>query len=256
MAPEIEEIKLEIEKALQSLSDQEGSEIIAKLEPLLYTNLGRGRIQGFIEGDLKHVREYVWKVAKNYRNLSTIVHRLQIERSSEIWEPIFLKMQTWAYNFFIRKNFYSDVNTKGIAAECANEAAIIMLNAHFPYDTDLDPWVHTIVLHTCQKYIRRGMLPRKYQANSIPFEELENIPDSATQHFEALSNFQGELSDALSRLPAPRRQVIELMYFSGLSPVEIAGEMGKSVGAVYSLHFNALLDLKKIMSQTGKNINE
>jgi RNA polymerase sigma factor (sigma-70 family) len=257
MALEIEEIKLEIEKTLKSLSDREGDEFAVRLGLILSTNLKRGRIQVFVEEDIKRVPEYVWKVAENYKNLGPLINQLQIERSAKTWESVFLKMQTWAYNFFIRKNFYPNIATQESAVECATEAAISVLSAHFPYDTEFEPWAHMIVLHACQKYIRKGMLSGKYQANiGILDEEAENIQDHAFQEFEYHKSLRNDLLNALSQLPLSRRQVIEMMYFRGFSAAEIAAELGKSVGAVYSQHFNALSDLKKVMGQTRDNINE
>jgi DNA-directed RNA polymerase specialized sigma24 family protein len=41
-----------------------------------------------------------------------------------------------------------------------------------------------------------------------------------------------------------------------MKPDEIAKKMGKTVGAIYSLRFNALNDLRKILSRNRDNLNE
>ena len=88
------------------------------------------------------------------------------------------------------------------------------------------------------------------QAQRIPKKE------ELDQDQEYQKDLQGDLLAAISKLSDSRRQVIELIYFDEFSPVEIAARMKKSVGAIYSLQFNALNDLRKILGNNRNNINE
>lgn len=254
----VEDIKAEIENSLIKLSERKGVEIAGRIRPIIYTNLDRGRIQSFIEGDFNLINDYVWRVADEYTKLSPQIVKLQVERSTTVWEPLFKKMVIWAFNYFTKKGFTADRTTQEITMECATEAAINILRAHFPYDTDLEPWVCVVVQNTCRKYIRginkKSTIP---QQNIINLDEtLSNIKDPAIQDQEYNRNLQGELLEAIAKLSAARRQVIEFVYFDELSPGEIAGRMGKSIGAIYNLQFNALQDLRKILSRNRNNINE
>lgn len=242
-----EEILAKIERVLQSLEAQ-GLEhdFVASLRPILTTNLKKGRMQYFVEEEISRVDEYVQKVAELYKQLNPLLHDIQVERADDVWGPLFDKMQQWAYNLLIRKNFYSGQNTQDIAAECATEAAMIVLNAPFPYDTDLPPWLYTIVAHTCQKYMRKGMT--RIERNTIELDEQLVVEDSPIDKLEYEMEMHPKLAVVLSKLSPARRQCIELSYFSELSPDEIAKKMNKSIGAIYSLRFHALDDLRTAMS--------
>jgi len=253
-----DDIKTEIENSLIFLSEQKGDEIAKKIRLILYTNLDRGRIHSFVEGDINLVRDYIWRVAEAYIRLSPFMDKLQSERTTMVWEPLYKQMVSWAFYFFIKKGFATNITTQEIATECATEAAMHILRAYFPYDTDLEPWACVIVQNTCRKYIRgatkKSIIP---QQNLIYLEEtLSNIKDPSYQDQEHIKDIQGDLLEAITKLSDARRQVIELIYFNELSPVEIAKRMNKSVGAIYSLQFNALHDLRKILSKNRNNNNE
>jgi RNA polymerase sigma factor (sigma-70 family) len=258
MSLKVEDIKNEIENTLQFVSEQKGHGIAARIQPILYTNLDRGRIQSFIEEDISLVRSYVLRVADEYIQLAPYINELQVKRATRVWEPLFNQMLSWAYSFFLKKGFRTGINTQEIATECATEAAINILHAHFPFDTEIEPWSCVIVQNTCRKYIRgatkKSIIP---QENIVDLDEMfSNIKDPSIQDQEYLRELRGDIIEAIAKLSDARRQVIELLYFNDLSPVEIASKMNKSVGAIYSLLFNALRDLRKILSKNGNNINE
>ena len=258
MLLKVEDIKTEIDNSLILLSEQKGDEIAKRIRLILYTNLDRGRIQSFVEGDINLVRDYIWRVADEYINLSPFINKLQIERTTMVWEPLYKQMVSWAFTFFIKRGFYANINTQEIATECATEAAMHVLRAYFPYDCDLEPWACVIVQNTCRKYIRgatkKSIIP---QQNLVDLEEmLNNVKDPSHQDQVYLKDLQGDLWEAINQLSDARRQVVELIYFNELSPVEIASRMKKSVGAIYSLQFNALHDLRKILSKNRNNNNE
>jgi RNA polymerase sigma factor (sigma-70 family) len=252
--PQLEDIKFEIEQALKSLASQKGDQFVTSIRPILYTNLDRGRIQGFIETEINRVSEYVSDVADYYISLSSLISKLQIEKTEEVWEPLSEKLQRWAYYFFIRSKFHAGIETQEIANECANTAAITILEAYFPYDTDFDPWAHVIVLNTCRKFIWNATKKSVIPPNSI-VELDETLSAMSASVFEnrKYQEVKSDVLNAISQLSDVRRQVIELHYLDGFSLPEIAKIMGKSIGAIYSLHFNALDDLRKILGTNRDN---
>ncbi len=253
-----EEIENEMSRLLAVLTKEKGKDWADKIRPILSSNLDRGRIGLYIEGNLDRLPEYIERVAAQYSNLSAYIHEIQTERTGRLWEPLFERMQIWAFNFLIRKGFEADASTQEIAAECAADAAAMLLKAYFPYDTDFDPWAHVIVQNACRKFIRAGL-----KKSNVPEESLlaldENLrapADPPLGTFDSSNDRETELLDAISKLPEARRQVVELVYFEGLSPDEAATRMGKSVGAIYSLQFNALEELRKILSRIGNTLND
>jgi RNA polymerase sigma factor (sigma-70 family) len=256
MTPETEEIKAEIENALGILSDQRGEDFTARIRPILYANLDRGRIQGFIEGEIGRVQDYVLRVAEKYDNLSPYMKKLQSEESTNVWEPLIIKLQGWAYNYL--RNNMLDLHPLDIAQECANEAAITILGAHFPYDTEFEPWAHVLVKNICSKFIHKATkgttIPR--QSTIHIDDNLESLKDPQYEQQERQQDLQDDLLEAIAKLSNGRRQVIVLKYLQEYSLDEIAQKMGKSIGAIYCLHFNALSDLRKILSKNEDNVNE
>jgi RNA polymerase sigma factor (sigma-70 family) len=255
---ESETLHHQLEQALKQLAETRGDELARQIKPILLANLERGRIDRFLEGQADLIQPYVWRVADGFANLHAYLHQLQTKRESEVWKPLYERMQTWAYNFFLRKNFAAGDHTREIAIECASEAAIHLLNAHFPYDTDFDPWAHILVQNACRKFIHKSL-----KKSAVPQEKQVELEDDLVEPNDPLLETQmllkelgTELESALAQLSEARRNVIRMLYFDELEPEEIAKKLGKSAGAVYSLHFNALGDLRKILSTIRDKLNE
>jgi RNA polymerase sigma factor (sigma-70 family) len=255
MTLDIEDIKAEMEIALGTLSEQRGNEIAVRIRSILYTNLDRGRIQGFIEGEIDRVQDYVWRVVDKYISLNPYIKELQKEGAANAWEPLIKKLQSWAYNSL--RNDVVDMPPLENAQECANEAAITILGAHFPYDTDFEPWAYVIVKNICSKFIRKATKKSAVPQQSIIHidDALDPIKDPQFEQQEYQKDLQDDLFVAISQLSNGRRQVIELKYLQDFSLDEIAKKMRKSIGAIYCLHFNALNDLRKILSKNKDNLN-
>ena len=258
MNPPLEDLWPEIEKCLHLLAEKKGDEIVSRIRPILAASLDRGRIHGFTEGKTDQVCDYVWRVAVQYELLHNFIHKLQVERSTDVWAPLFEKLQSWATTFLIKRSYNTDWATPDHVTECAVDASETILDAFFPYDVDFDPWAHVIVIHTCQKFIRRK------QQKSVVLEEsllsldnlLENFKDPNDQNGELLGKLEDKVADAITQLAESRREVIRLIYFEDLSAAEVAQKMKKSVGAIYNLHFNALRDLQKILGINRDKFNE
>jgi RNA polymerase sigma-70 factor, ECF subfamily len=67
----------------------------------------------------------------------------------------------------------------------------------------------------------------------IPFEQVRTDDDGHDQiGFERSQS----LREALWRLPEEQREVLVLRHLVGLSPLEIAGRLGKTEGSIHGLH--------------------
>jgi RNA polymerase sigma factor (sigma-70 family) len=251
-------IRPKLEEALKALAEARGGELTRRIKPILLANLDRGRIHAFTEGETDRIHAYAWRVADGFSNLHAYLHQLQTERAPDAWAPLYARMQTWAYNFFLRKNFAADDHTREIAIECAGEAAIHLLDAHFPYDTDFDPWAHILVQNACRKFIhkslKKSVVPQEKQVELE--DDLANQNDPPLEAKMLMAELGAELGSVLAQLSEARRSVIQMIYFDGLEMEKIAQKLGKSAGAVYSLHFNALADMRKILSTIRDNLNE
>ena len=255
---ETDNIRQALEQALKTLAESHGSDFAHQLKPILFTNLDRGRIQSFTEGRTAHVSAYVGRVANSFTTLQPYLTQLRSERNPEVWAPLFERMQTWAYNFFLRKGFAADEQTRELAIERATEAALTILHTHFPYDTEFDPWAHIIVQNTCRKHIHKALKKSAVPAaQMVELEENQVNPADQLLELQALQQETGgELDTALAQLSEARRAVIQYIYFDELPPEEVAQKLSKSVGAIYSLQFHALQDLRKILNTIRDNPNE
>jgi len=258
MSLQPEEIKSEMEKALEVLSEQSGIELTGKIRPILYANLDRGRVQTFVEDDVAHVNEYVWRVVEKYLRLNALLHRLQIEKVNNDWELVLKQMEKWAYRFLLKKGYQEVVDTWENARECASEAASKLLGAYFPYDTEFEPWAHVIVQNVCLKYIRTTSKDVSVVEESYDdlVGTLKSINNPGLFAVDNQNELHGELMDAIEQLTPLRRDVIDMKYFKGLSPAEIAKKLTKSVRAVHSLQFHAIHDLRKILTKNRDKLND
>lgn len=255
---ERKDIERDIDAALRMVTEFKGAEVAHKIKPILSANLDRGRVQYYLAGDPDRIHAYVRLVADTFTELAPYLHQLQSKQDPEVWVPLYERMQTWAYNFLLRKNFPAGRDTRDLAVECATEAAIHLLHSHFPYDTAFDPWAHILVQNACRKFIhnslKKSRVPQEKQ-----IELKDDLMDSNSLAVEArllMTELGAELESALGQLSEARRSLIRMLYFEGLEPQEVANRLGKSIGAVYSLHFNALHDLRKILSTIRDNLNE
>lgn len=252
-----DKISDDVDAALTSLAEQRGEGYVVEIKMVLDANLERGRIERFLGDDyeLSRVDEYIQRVVGFYDALNPKLHGLQIEKDTASWETLGENLQTWAYNYFRRKNFTHGPKTMEIVGECASDAAGIIVNAYFPFDTDFTPWAHRILLNVCGKYIRSA-LKKSVIPNDVivPIDDVMGIlPDMSMQDNQRRNEIREELEEAIEKLSPSRKDVILKRYFEGLSLHEIAAVMERSIGAVYSLHFYALQDLQKIIKDNRYN---
>lgn len=258
MSLQPDELKSEIEKALEALAKQQGLPLAAKIRSVLYANLDRGRLQNFVEADIARVSEYVARVVEKYRRLHGLLHQLQIEKVAEAWEPVLHQMEKWAYRFLVQSGYPEVATTWQNALDCASEAAGRLHGAYFPYDTEFDPWARVIVRNVCMKFIGRAAKDVSVIEESYDSLEnsLQNIAESTFSNSSDPNDLHSALLEAVDQLTPSRREVIVLKYYQDLSPAEIAEKLGKSVRAVHSLQFRALQDLRKFLTKNRDKLNE
>jgi RNA polymerase sigma-70 factor (ECF subfamily) len=80
---------------------------------------------------------------------------------------------------------------------------------------------------------------------AVPVEEVRELePDVDTPDNQSLT-----LREALADLPEDQRQVILLRHVVGLSPGEIAGQMGKSEPSIHGLHHRGRGALRAVLTE-------
>ncbi len=233
---------------------------MAALEPILLRNHARGRVRYFLKhqenGDLE---DYIRRVADYYEQLHEYIHQIQQERRAEVWEPIYKKLHSWAFGRLQQKGLLiEEIRRHQHHVHCATEAAVRILHAHFPYDTGFEPWAFVIVEHMVNKHIARLMKERQKEQNIVSVDQWETGPDMLRDQITSLFHEQiadkSELLDAIAQLPSlAQQQLILRRYFDGWSFKQIAAEQGKTVNAIYRLHYEALANLRKILRSKRDN---
>ena len=94
--------------------------------------------------------------------------------------------------------------------------------------------------------MKKAAIPAK---NLIELDDtLESwIEDPAARPDDVRNEMLTSLMAAINQLPPVRREIIIQKYFYELPSEKIAENTQKSVAAVYSLHFNAIESLRKIL---------
>jgi RNA polymerase sigma factor (sigma-70 family) len=233
----------DLEDALAWLAHEEGEEAAALVRPIAWANWQR--IGKYLQRNPDNsLRDYVHTVHKTHRRLHPKIHKIQIERSPELWDDLFGQMQKWVYNYLLGQGFYRSSQTLALAVEYATEAAIALLQSRFPYDVEFEPWAITLTQNVCRKQIRQAV---RHTGNEDMVKTDEEIRQILTQEGEDAEQLRQELLEIVAELtPKTWQTVILLHYFEGLSLKDVAQTMGQSISSIYNIHFKALKRLNEI----------
>ena len=241
------DIRTTLERALENVDSQRGDSFTARIRPIVFKNFTDGRLDFFLANTPNAIpHHYVWLVVNKYEQLKPYIQRVQLERNSTEWGALYTRLQKWSYSFLKKNGLYPCEGTSRMAVDCATDAAITLLQAHFPYDTDFDPWAYNFVKYTCLKSIQKAAQQTKYIQENI-FQEGLLEPQSDPKANRKKWALYLDVINALMSLTENRRQVLVLRYECGLSSKEIAFRMGKSVSAVDKLHFDAIKQLRQLL---------
>jgi RNA polymerase sigma-70 factor (ECF subfamily) len=83
---------------------------------------------------------------------------------------------------------------------------------------------------------------------AIPCEEVREL-DPITHDDETAQQTSMTLREALATLPDDQRQVLVLRHLVGLSPGEIAGQLGKSEPSIHGLHHRGRGALRTVLTE-------
>ena len=251
-------LKKEIDEILSTFSAGLGEKELAEIKSILYSNLARGRVKKFTKQNSIELRDYVLRVAGYFEDYHDQVRSIQVDKSNEKWVSFKRKLDFWAFRFLCKKGFSSSRNTFKLARDYATEAAITIMKAHFPYDIGFDSWAYVLLRNVCLQQFEKANKKSKVPNHLLVElnEDLWQIADPDAGEVEKSTGRQQQIEDAIGMISTERmRQVIRLYYFEGLSYQEIADRWGKTINSVYKAHFDALQDLRKILTKED-DINE
>ncbi len=130
------------------------------------------------------------------------------------------------------------VRQSHLAEEIVQDAFMAVWKNPDAYDADrgsVRSWLMGIVHHRAVDLVRREEAHRRRSEAAIP-EALEEQADHADEIVDRLGapEERRAVRSALDELPAEQREVLEMMYFAGLSQSQIAEKTGTPLGTVKS----------------------
>mgnify|MGYP000919649840 CR=1 FL=1 len=250
---------VELENALRTELKNIGEKdkkLSESISPIIFSNLEKGRIEHYLNSRRGAVvRDYVLHVATHYERWHDYVSAVQVERQDDVWEALLNKIRRWVYLYLQRKYYsiYKNVDTRSqVTNACANEAAVFLMNADFPYDVDFDAWLYVLTLNAVRKTVEKDFSLNEVQSNELVLETLDEMLLSAEQmrrieliHFE----LREDVLSAITQLSQVQQHVVLGYYFDGKSLSELANELDVSANVIYKRHFDALKNLRIILSK-------
>ena len=137
-----------------------------------------------------------------------------------------------------------------LAEEIVQEAFVTLWLGAELYDErrgSVKAWLMTMVHHRAVDAVRREETQRR-RADDATAELREGTEDPSDDVVEAVAapGERAAVRDALDALPPEQREVLELMYFDGLSQTQVAEKTGAPLGTVKS---RALLGMRRMRSE-------
>lgn len=114
-----------------------------------------------------------------------------------------------------------------------------------PFSAWLYRIAHNMVANWLRDHSRRKVIPLDELV--LARQHSGVVPESQAEANEE----QEALLDAIRRLPADRQQLLILKLLEGMSNAEIGQIMGRSVGAIKSLYYRTLVDLREELEKKG-----
>ncbi|WP_445149587.1 sigma-70 family RNA polymerase sigma factor [Baekduia sp. Peel2402] len=114
------------------------------------------------------------------------------------------------------------------------------LDRYRPGEAPFIVWVLRVAHNAAIDHVRR--------ARALPLEDEERV---RTRDDDAAAELRSALHAALVLLPQGQRDVLLLTHLVGLTPPEIADELGCSVRAVHGLHYRGRAALRATLTDVG-----
>lgn len=248
MPSDNEALKSKLEDAVVEFATRHGADLAARIGDIARANLRAGRLSFYLDhSDEASVYDYLVLIADNVERNGAYIRAVQVGRSTEVWEPLYIQMQRLAYAFLRKRGLIPGEVTFLLAVDSATDAALNMLNANFPFDTEFEPWLYQFIKHACLKSITRQVRMLKRVADAMdPHEIAEQLTDPRNGRIDW--EIFMDLAQAIGRLSAKRRQVLALRYGQGLPSSAVAKLMDSTVNAVNKLHHDAIKQLQDMLT--------
>ena len=152
-----------------------------------------------------------------------------------------------AYSDSLVRFAYSLVHDSAAAEDIAAESIAILLTTYkkFRDDGHMRAYLYGIARHKAMDYLRL----HRYM---VPLEDVENVLGFGDLESDTLKKERNEaIYRAMQTLPQQYRQVLQLQYFDGFEPQQVAQILKKSAKQTYNLLARAKVALKELLEKEG-----
>jgi RNA polymerase sigma-70 factor (ECF subfamily) len=165
-------------------------------------------------------------------------------RSPSAWAEIYDTTYVKLYRYC-----FARTTDETIASELASRVYLEALEGIDRYEYRGRPllaWLYRIAHNLVSDHLSRARRETKALEQAAALLD-QHDPGPAT-----IVASQQDISSALQHLTDDQQQVIALRYFGGMTTSEIAGAMGKSERAIYSLEVRALAAMRRVIEGTDR----
>ena len=137
-----------------------------------------------------------------------------------------------------------------LADETVQEAFLALWRHPQGYERDrgsVRAWLMSTVHHRAVDLVRREEAHRRRTEGALP-DPVPEDPAEQAVHAVGVPEERAAVRAALADLPTEQRQVIELLYFEGLTQSQVAERMGLPLGTVKS---RVLLAMRRMRTALG-----
>jgi RNA polymerase sigma factor (sigma-70 family) len=143
------------------------------------------------------------------------------------------------------------VRDRDLAADVVQDAFLTIWNQASTFDASRgqpSTWILTVTHHKAVDVVRRE---QRRRAEAI--DEARETPDPGApveeQAWQGVAREQ--VRAAMSKLPDPQREVLELAYFAGYTQSQLAERLAVPIGTVKSRTFAAMNALRDLLAASG-----
>ena len=143
------------------------------------------------------------------------------------------------------------VRDRDLAADVVQEAFLAIWNQASKFDSSRgqpSTWILTVTHHKAVDTVRR-----EERRRADVMDEARDIPDASApvedQAWQGVAREQ--VRAAMSKLPDPHREVLELAYFAGYTQSQLAERLAVPIGTVKSRTFAAMNALRELLAASG-----
>ena len=147
------------------------------------------------------------------------------------------------------------IRHRGLAEESVQEAFLEIWRAPTRYDDgrgSVRAWIMTLVHNRSVDALRREVSQQRRAADQAAREPAAEDPVEEVAETLDLPKDRARIRDALASLPGEQREVLELMYFDGLSQTQVADKLGIPLGTVKSRAVLAMRKLRRRLAEVER----